>query len=218
MHEKSDVAPDEADHIAHYASDTREIDFCQVQVISEQQFALIWDRLTSPVAKRRTYLRMMQTREPRRWYGLGAVASILNLEEWQIKALCAEPYGLVPEKCGKGRGSRNLYSFRQLLQVDLATTLTRKSQLFTSELIPAAVRVITKGLVSRWIESYVDGIAPSMILAFNGEKWRILSREESSEGFPESLDDGTIWVSLNLVPRWESIVRRISELEGEGKI
>jgi hypothetical protein len=150
---------------------------------------------------------------------LRAVARILNLEDWQIKALGTEPYELVPEKSGAGRGSRNLYSFRQLLQIDLATTLSRKSQLFTSELIPSAVRLVTDRLIKRWTDSYdAEGNAPPLVLAFDGHRWKILSREEANEGFQEASDDGTIWVSLNLVPGWESVVRRITELEGEGAI
>jgi hypothetical protein len=130
-----------------------------------------------------------------------------------------EPYKLIPQKSGAGRGSRNLYSFRQLLQIDLATTLSRKSQLFTSELIPAAVRLVTDSLINRWSKSYdAEGNAPPIILTFDGQRWKILSRDESREGFQEALDDGTIWVSLNLVPGWEAIVQRITELEGEGKI
>lgn len=162
---------------------------------------------------------MAQDRQPRTWYGLGAVVSILGLQDWQVKGLSLEPYKLIPEKKGAGRGSRNLYSFRQLLQIDLATALSRKSQLFSSEVIPAAIRLVTNDLLSRWSKSYDDkGNAPPVILTFDGQGWKIFSREESSERFQESLDDGTIWVSLNLVPGWESVVQRITELEGDGKI
>lgn len=203
----------------HYMNHTLYGGYCQVQVISEQQFMKQWANLTPPLEKRTPIDGMTQPREPRNWYGLGAVALILDLEEWQIKALSSEPYALIPEKTGSGRGSRNLYSFRQLLQIDLATALTRKSRLFTSELIPAGIRLVTDRLIKRWTDSYdAEGNAPPLILALNGQKWKILSREESNEGYREAQDDGTLWVSLNLVPGWESIVQEITRLEGEGEI
>jgi hypothetical protein len=77
------------------------------------------------------------------------------------------------------------------------------------------IRPVTDRLIKRWTASYdAEGNAPPLILALNGQKWKILSREESNEGYREAQDDGTLWVSLNLVRGRESIVPEITKLEG----
>lgn len=156
---------------------------------------------------------------PRRMFGTTAVARILNVEDWIVKGFGQEPYNLLPERMGEGRGKKRLYTFRQVLQIDVAHALSRKSQLFNSDLIPAAVGLITDDLIRQWVNSYdAEGTAPPLVLTFDGQGWEILSKKQCTADFEESLRDGNIWVSLNLVPFWEATVQRIGELESNGEI
>lgn len=111
-----------------------------------------------------------------------------------------EPYKLIPEKTGEGRGSRRRYSFHKLLQIDVANALSRKSRLLSSEMIVAAVQLIliTEDLISRWANSFdAEGNAPAIVLAFDGAGWEVLGKEDCTADFNESLENGDIWISFN---------------------
>lgn len=156
---------------------------------------------------------------PPRMYGTLEAAKILGVLPWRVKNFSASPYGVEPSKKGAGRGKRSSYRFEELLRLSVANALYGDGTRFTPDGITPAIPLITDDLVHRWSNSYrSDGTAPPIVLTFDGSKWRVRDSKESAKAFSESLEDGDVWFSLNLVPLWEGVVRSINDLEADGEI
>lgn len=83
--------------------------------------------------------------------------------------------------------------------------------------------------IQKWTNSYdASGNASALILTLGDGKnketgkweqaWKVLDSKQSRADSDGRFESGSIAVSLNLVELWESVVKRITELEGEGRI
>ena len=152
-------------------------------------------------------------------YGTAEAATILGVKDWRIKNFSLPPYGLEPSKKGAGRGKRSCYRFEELLRLSVASALYGEGTRFTPEGISPAIPLVTDDLIHRWTNSYrSDGTAPAIVLTFDGRSWRVLDAKRSAKAFSDSLEEGDVWFSLNLVALWEGVVKSITDLEASGEI
>lgn len=83
--------------------------------------------------------------------------------------------------------------------------------------------------IQKWVDSYDErGNASALVLTLSDVKnkktgkwervWKVLDLKSAKGDFADRLGADSVAVSLNLVELWESVVKRITELEGEGRI
>jgi hypothetical protein len=164
-------------------------------------------------------------------YGTNEVALILGTEQWRIKNFALHAYGLEPSIKATGRGTRRYYSFEAVLLVAVA------DELYSAHFSPAGIkgavdRIKSDEVIQRWVKSYSDaGTAHAQFLVLADPEtkktketktpervWRVSDGTRATGSVEAFLESGAVAVSLNLVELWESVVKRITELEGEGRI
>jgi len=161
-------------------------------------------------------------------YGTAEAALILETQQWRIKNFALPAYGIEPTVKASGRGSRRYYGFDALLKLAVADVLY-DAYLSPDGIKGAIAAIESHKSIQRWMDSYDErGKAPALLLALSDKKnketgkwervWKVLDSKQASGEHSEFLDLGLPAISMNLVELWESIVKRITELEGEGKI
>jgi hypothetical protein len=166
-----------------------------------------------------------------RWYASREVALILDTEEWRIRNFGSKAYGLQDQIMSPGTGNRKRYFFEVVLKLAMADELY--SAHFNPVGIKAALDLIGKEkLIEQWIASFgaedKSTAAPSFVLTLSEKRnketgkwervWKMKHAKEVAVEGQDLLERGLPAVSLDLGQRWESVVRRITELEGEGQI
>jgi DNA-binding transcriptional MerR regulator len=161
--------------------------------------------------------------EEKNWYGTKQIAAILDIPEWRVKNFSeGAAYGLPPSALpfGKGRGSRRLYTFRDLLRFAIADELVHCG--FTPEDVGKAVREIPESRLTSWTEEWVEGHKRAqlpLLVNVHGE-WRVRKLAEVKRLTSRVLseDDWRGLFILNFPSLLESVVKRMTELEAQGKL
>jgi hypothetical protein len=161
--------------------------------------------------------------EEKNWYGTKQVAAILHIPEWRVKNFSeGAAYGLPPSALpfGKGRGSRRLYTFQDLLRFAIADELVHCG--FTPEDVGKAVREIPESMLTFWTEEWIEGRKRTrlpVLVNIHGD-WRVLKQAEAKKLASGVLtnDDWRGLFILNFPSLLESVVQRITELEAQGKL
>lgn len=130
-----------------------------------------------------------------------------------------------------GTGNRKRYFFEVVLKLAVADELY--SAHFNPVGIKAALDLISKEkLIEQWIASFGaedrSTVDPSFVLTLSEKRnketnkwervWKVQHAKEAAADGEGFLERGLPATSLDLTQRWESVVRRITELEGEGQI
>lgn len=151
-------------------------------------------------------------------YGTTEAALILDTEDWRVKNFALPAYGIEPTVRASGRGSRRYYGFDVVLRLAVANELY--DAFLSPDGIKGAIAAIeTHKSIQKWINSYDEsGNAPALVLTLIDKRSKETGKWERGWKVLDSQYAGSVTVSLNLVELWESVVRRITELEGEGKI
>lgn len=161
-------------------------------------------------------------------YGTAEAALILETEQWRIKNFALPAYGIEPTVKASGRGSRRYYGFDAVLKLAVANELY--DAFFSPDGIKGAIAAIEdQKSIRKWSDSYDErGNAPALVLMLSDKRnketgdwervWKVVDFKPAKTDSADRLKSGSVAISLNLVELWESTVKRITELEGEGKI
>jgi hypothetical protein len=161
-------------------------------------------------------------------YGTAEAALILDTEQWRVKNFALPAYGIEPTVKASGRGSRRYYGFDAVLRLAVANELY--DVFLSPDGIKGAIAAIeSHKSIQKWVDSYDErGNAPSLMLILSDGKnketgkwervWKVLDLKSVKGDFVDRLKSGSVAVSLNLIELWESVVKRITELEGKGSI
>jgi hypothetical protein len=163
-------------------------------------------------------------------YGTAEVALILGTQDWRIKNFALPAYGLEPTVKAGGRGRRRYYGFDVVLRLAVA------NELYDAFLSPDGIKgadaaIQSQNAVGKWSASYDEsGNAPALVLSLSeidrknkktgqfDRIWKVLDAKAATGEARGFFERGLPAISLDLVPLWESVVQRITELEGDGKI
>jgi hypothetical protein len=165
-----------------------------------------------------------------RFYSTAEVALILNTDEWRVRNFGAPAYGLEAQIKAPGSGHRKRYFFEVVLKLAVA------DELYSAQMSPAGIKaalalIDKQRLIAKWIASYSESVS-EMVLALDARTmewdakettrmervWKVFNAEHASTSMQNFLGSGSVAVALDLVELWEGVVKRITELEGEGRI
>lgn len=173
-------------------------------------------------------------RPPR--YSTAEVALILGTEPWRIKNFALPAYGLEPTVKAGGRGGRRYYGFDALLKLAVA------NELYDAFLSPDGIKGAVAAVenvkaIQKWIASYDGGLGTTtqavltldarVVIAKKDDGtevkrlervWKVLGAEQATDVTGGFLERGSVAISLNLTALWESVVRRITDLEAAREI
>jgi len=169
-----------------------------------------------------------------RWYGSKEVAAILDTEEWRIRNFGSKLYGLEAQIKSPGSGNRKRYFFDVVLKLAVA------NELYSAHVSPIGIKAALKlikdqKLIEKWIASFGgDGHVPEMVLSLDvriitseqdGQEvkrleriWNVFDAAQSAKLTQDFSECGAVAISLPLIPLWDSVVRRMTDLEAKGKI
>lgn len=167
-------------------------------------------------------------------YGTAEVAEILDVEMWRVKNFALPTYGLEPTVKAAGRGSRRYYGFDAVLRLAVANELYRA--FLSAEAIKAAIEAVDEHkAIQKWAAAAGRERTASVVLFLSERRakapesgdqqepqweriWRVLDSERAEKETAGMRERGLAAVSIDLAALWDSVAKRITELEGEGRL